>query len=188
MDGSGNIAPALVSPHHVRVPVRKAKPRDATSIGVVHVRSWQAIYSGHFPKEFLDGLDPKVRATRWRRYLRNSGEVGAHLLVSEQDGAIVGFVNVGPSRDPDFPELGEIRALYVLPEHWDRGIGRELMAAGLDALAAAGFSEAMLWVLEANERARRFYEKGGWLADGAVKQDEGFGFPICEVRYRRPLP
>lgn len=171
-----------------RVSVRKAKPRDAAAIGVVHVRSWQAIYRGHFPQEFLDGLDPKVRATRWRRYLRESGETRAGLLVTEQDGKIVGFANVGPSRDPELPELGEVRAIYLLPEYWDRGLGRFLMTAALDALTSAAFPEAVLWVLEANDRARRFFEKGGWVADGTVKQDEGFGFPIREVRYRRALP
>lgn len=171
-----------------RVSVRTAKPRDATGIGVVHVRSWQAIYRGHFPDEFLEGLDPKVRATRWKAFLRDNGESRGKLLVTELDGQIVGFANVGPSRDPELPELGEVRAIYLLPEYWNHGLGRELMAAALEALTAAGFAEAMLWVLEANDRARRFYEKGGWYADGAAKEDEGFGFPIREVRYRRALP
>lgn len=171
-----------------RVSVRTAKPRDANGIGVVHVRSWQAIYRDHFPAEFLEGLDPKVRAARWKTFLRDNGESRGTLLVTELDGRIVGFANVGPCRDPELPELGEVRAIYLLPEYWDHGLGRELMAAGLDALTAAGFDEAMLWVLEANARARRFYEKGGWHADGAAKEDEGFGFPIREVRYRRALP
>jgi hypothetical protein len=35
--------------------------------------------------------------------------------------------------------------------------------------------------------SRRFYAKGGWAEDGAVKQDDSLGFPMTEVRYRRPL-
>jgi ribosomal protein S18 acetylase RimI-like enzyme len=170
------------------VSVRRAKPRDATGIGLVHVRSWQATYRGHFPQEFLDGLDPKQRAAKWRRYLKESSDDRARLLVTEQNREIVGFANVGPCRDEQLTTAGEVRAIYLLPEYWDRGLGRELMAAGLDALTSAGFPEAILWVLAANDRARRFYDAGGWIADGAVKEDEGFGFPIREVRYRRALP
>jgi ribosomal protein S18 acetylase RimI-like enzyme len=171
-----------------RVSVRKAKRRDATGIGLVHVRSWQATYRGHFPQQYLDALDPKQRAAKWRRYLRESGDDRAQLLVVEQDGGIVGFANVGPCRDEELETAGEVRAIYLLPQYWDRGLGRVLMIAGLQALAAAGFSEAILWVLADNDRARHFYEAGGWVADGAVKEDDGFGFPIREVRYRRALP
>jgi hypothetical protein len=55
-------------------------------------------------------------------------------------------------------------------------------------LAAAKFEQATLWVLDSNIRARRFYEAGGWVADGARKVDESHGFPIAEVRYQRALP
>lgn len=61
------------------------------------------------------------------------------------------------------------------------------MDAAVDTLAELGFDAATLWVLEGNQRARRFYEKGGWSTDGATKVDDSPGFPIAEVRYRRPL-
>jgi hypothetical protein len=47
---------------------------------------------------------------------------------------------------------------------------------------------ATLWVLQDNARARRFYSQAGWAADGAAKTDDVDGFPLLEVRYRRPLP
>ena len=61
------------------------------------------------------------------------------------------------------------------------------MAATLRALADEAFAEATLWVLDTNERARRFYEAGGWRLDGADKVDTIGGVGIREVRYRRPL-
>jgi hypothetical protein len=50
-----------------------------------------------------------------------------------------------------------------------------------------------LWVLDTNERARRFYEARGWRADGTSKSDASRGSPVVEVRYRyrrddRPSP
>lgn len=62
------------------------------------------------------------------------------------------------------------------------------MTAALDVLAAAGYRQATLWVLDSNWRARRFYHAGGWQADGTVKTDDTRGFPLTEVRYRRLLP
>jgi hypothetical protein len=61
------------------------------------------------------------------------------------------------------------------------------MNAALGRLAEAGFTEATLWALDSNVRARRFYEAGGWSADGALKNDESRGFPMTEVRYHKSL-
>jgi RimJ/RimL family protein N-acetyltransferase len=45
----------------------------------------------------------------------------------------------------------------------------------------------VLWVLEANERARSFYEKCGWIADGAEKRDAHRCGAQPQLRYRRTL-
>jgi hypothetical protein len=54
-------------------------------------------------------------------------------------------------------------------------------------LGAAGYTQATLWVLRTNTRARWFYAAAGWAEDGAVLEDGSLGFPLAEVRYRRPL-
>lgn len=42
-------------------------------------------------------------------------------------------------------------------------------------------------MLDANERARRFYERQGWRPDGAEKTEEHSGATLHEVRYRIEL-
>jgi len=165
--------------------VRTARPADAAGIGLVHVRSWQAAYPGLIPQDFLDALHPDKRAEGWRQYLDGGPRAREALLVTEGGTGVDGFALVGPSRDEDGAGgPGEVYALYVLPERWRRGAGRELMTAALDALGGFGFAEATLWVLEGNDRARRFYEAVGWTADGATKTETPQGFSITEVRYR----
>ena len=61
------------------------------------------------------------------------------------------------------------------------------MQAGLDAMRARGYRDAVLWVLDDNPRARRFYEREGWALDGRTKREEFLGVAITEVRYRRVL-
>jgi ribosomal protein S18 acetylase RimI-like enzyme len=101
---------------------------------------------------------------------------------------MVGFAHLCPARDDDAsPEVGEVTAIYLQPENWGRGAGRLLMDQALTALVEAGFSEAVLWVLDTNSRAQRFYRAGGWRADGTAKVDDRRGFPLREIRYRRTL-
>ena len=169
------------------VVIRLAVGSDGSQIGLVHARTWQATYRGLLPQPFLDGLDAAKRGKYWEQYLSEDARPGETVLVAEEDGVVVGFASVGPSRDEDANGKGEVRAIYLLAERWGRGIGRALLDAALNTQRQAGYTQATLWVLETNARARQFYEAGGWARDGATKQDDGRGFPITEVRYRRQL-
>jgi ribosomal protein S18 acetylase RimI-like enzyme len=62
------------------------------------------------------------------------------------------------------------------------------MSAALSRLAAAGHDACTLWVLERNERARRFYSALGFNPDGAIRVEAAeTAFPLREVRYRRSI-
>jgi GNAT superfamily N-acetyltransferase len=74
-------------------------------------------------------------------------------------------------------------ALYVDPGSWGAGYGAALDAAVREDLGEHGFPDATLWVLEANERARRFYEREGWALDGGRRDHLG----ATAVRYRVAL-
>lgn len=77
------------------------------------------------------------------------------------------------------------------PHHWGAGHGHALHAQALSwwhAMGSAAPTEATLWVLTGNKRARRFYEQHGWTADGAQKTDWRGDVRLDEVRYRRTLP
>jgi GNAT superfamily N-acetyltransferase len=142
----------------------------------VHVRTWQAAYAHVFPPTRLAELSVERRAEQWRE---------RPPLVAVAHGAVVGFVSVGASREAD--AAGELFAIYVDPEHWGTGVGRELIAAGEKRLRELGHANAILWVLEDNPRARRFYERAGWHHDGATRPIEIFELKVLEVRYRKEL-
>jgi GNAT superfamily N-acetyltransferase len=168
---------------------RPATPDDAAAIGRVHVTGWQGAYAHVFPPERLAELSAEGRGRWWSGQLTDPPERTA-VIVDEDGGEPVGFVSVGPSRDADTDPLrvGELYAIYVLPERWGSGFGRRLMDAALAACEQLSFEEAILWVLEDNPRARRFYEAAGWALDGASKTDTFLGTLVREVRYRIALP
>lgn len=152
--------------------VRAATSEDARAIAEVHVASWRAAYRGLLPDGYLDRLSVDEREAQRREHLDDpAGEWGT--LVVEEDGRVVGFVTFGPSRDEDAPPgTGEVPAIYLDPAVVGTGIGRDLFAQATTGLRHAGYGRATLWVLEANERARRFYEKAGWTWDGATSRHD----------------
>lgn len=166
--------------------VRDATADDAPRIARVHVRSWQGAYRGLIDDAYLASLDEALRSDNWRRSIeRGRGRV----IVAVCEEAIVGFAALLASRDEDAgPGCGEISAIYALADAWGRGVGRALMDEALVRLAGDGLTEVMLWVLDGNERAIRFYERAGFRPDGATKVDDSRGFSLPELRYRRHLP
>jgi ribosomal protein S18 acetylase RimI-like enzyme len=169
------------------VAMRPANADDARAIAGVHVRAWRSAYRGLMPDAFLDGLSLEERARGWRRRLEAHD---AHTLVATENGAIVGFVTSGQSRDDAAAEgvTGEVLALYLDPAYIGRGLGCRLSDAALGALREAGFTTATLWVLEGNMLARRFYEAAGFEPDGARMNDaRTAGVVLHKVRYRRSL-
>ena len=175
--------------YYVHMRIRRATSADAGAIADVHVRSWQAAYQGLVPQDYLDGMDPAEHRPTWERRLAETAWPRMGVLVAEADGRVVGFAGMMPTRDHDEDpaSVAEIASIYLIPEAWDRGIGKALMKAALDALSRAGFRQATLWVLDTNVRARRFYEATGWRNDGSIKQDTIRGLALIETRYRHPL-
>lgn len=130
---------------------------DAEALATVHVRSWQAAYARLIPQPYLDNLTVDAsRVDRWRESLAATAWPSNGTLVAELDGRIVAFVGISPSRDndQDSATVGEVPLIYALPEAWGRGIGRALMNSAIAALTDAGFTSAVLWVLDTNRRAR----------------------------------
>ncbi|MET9833703.1 GNAT family N-acetyltransferase [Streptomyces sp. NPDC006385] len=165
--------------------IRQARSDDASAVAGVYVRSWQAAFPGLVPQHYLDAMDPSREESEWKTRIAETRWPSSGVLVAETEAGIVGFASFGPSQD--IPVTAEIGTLYAMPEVWGTGSGRQLMLATLAAIGQAGYTQATLWVLEDNERARRFYEAAGWGADGAAVEDSTGGASLNKLRYRCPL-
>ena len=159
--------------------IRRARLEDAAAIAAVHVRTWQAAYEHVFGAERLAGLDLAAREGLARRFATDDDQ---DAFVAEDDaGRLVGFVATGPPEEEG--EERELYAIYVLPEAWGTGAGSGLMQAAVEAMRGRGAGGAILWVLDDNPRARRFYEREGWVADGSA-ESEYLGLTVPLARYR----
>ncbi len=162
------------------VSLRPAGELDQLAVGILHHRSRADAYAHLVP---AGGLSAASLSAWWAE--RFHWEHDTHrMTLAEDDGELIGFTYLGPSETEGAAEL---YAIHVAPERVGGGVGRALMTDALKALPAYRQSDAVLWVLEGNAVARRFYEKGGWRPDGAIRTEAVDGIPLPQLRYRRPL-
>jgi ribosomal protein S18 acetylase RimI-like enzyme len=156
------------------VQIRPALPHDAERLAALHLRVWREAYTGLVPDEVLaqrEGEPLLARVTRWVGRVRTN-----RILVGVDAGEVVGWAEIGPSRDDD---LGgeELYSIYLAASHYSTGLGHRLLVEIL------GDRPASVWVLRGNERAIGFYRRHGFEPDGAETVDE---LGLTDLRMRRP--
>ncbi|MFI8489337.1 GNAT family N-acetyltransferase [Streptomyces rubrogriseus] len=171
-----------------RVRVREMTLADCDRVSLIRVRGWQNAYRGLMPQPHLDAMDPIADAARRRDLFARAPEGVANLVAEDEGGEVVGWACHGPYRDGETRTAdAELYALYVDTGRLGAGIGRTLLQESVRRCRAAGHARMLLWVLEGNTRARRFYERAGFGPDGAEEPFEVDGVPVPEVRYARVL-
>jgi len=192
------------------VVIRPGSAADAPQVAEVQRDSWFAAYRDLIAHEIIDRVTApddgaRVRQTfqtrPWQQMIVAAapGPGPAGGAAAPPGARIVGYASFGPETDvlgAPWPHpvsaagregrVAELYALYVRPDWWSTGTGRALMERVLAATAAAGYARITLWVLQGNSRARRFYERAGFVPDGASNVLHGLG-GVTEVRYRRAL-
>ncbi len=171
-------AATWIGPSGGPIVVERPSPGDAEEAARVHSASAEAAYRG------IAGPDPNGLARRtatWREILASPGPSN-QAFVARDAGRIVGVLNFGSFRGDE--STAAVRVLYVHPAWWGTGAGQALIERAHEELAA-NHDEAVLTVLTANTRARRFYERNGWV-EGETLVEPHFGDRPTEVtRYRR---
>ena len=144
--------------------------KDAEVIGPLHNRIWRQTYAGLMPPVVLASRDDDDNTRLWcarasvHERSGTSSEGCTTWVARDEQGVPVGWIAVGPARDDDAPTPIELWSLNVAPEHQGSGVARQLV----EALLPPG--PAYLWVLTGNERAIAFYEKLGFIRDGATRE------------------
>jgi ribosomal protein S18 acetylase RimI-like enzyme len=163
--------------------VRLALLDDASRIARVHTDAWRETYAGMVPDAYFSEAAYERRIRMWTHFLTEEPPAGP-VAVAEIEGRIVGFASSGSARGPD-AEKGHAPArdiqlftIYLLAAEHGTGIGRELLEAVI------GDEPAQLWVAKNNSRARSFYERNGFRADGVEVTDPQLD-ALVEIRMVR---
>lgn len=141
------------------IEIRTARPEDAEGIAIVHATSWRETY-GRFvdDPDTSPWFDVERRVGMWRQ---NLAEQTFITIVAADGDEIIGFAAVQRTPEPEAVRDEELTMLYVLADRHGNGAGQGLLDAVL------GDRPASLWVADDNPRARAFYTRNGFVADGA---------------------
>lgn len=136
--------------------VREAGPADAPRIATVHEAAIRGLAGDTYDSTVVDawagGVDPDG-------YPVESDD--SHLVVAERDTTIVGYGELRP-RAGDYLQSavdGEIRAVYVHPDHAREGVGSAIYEALESAARNRDLDSLGLW---ASLNAVQFYEAQGF--------------------------
>lgn len=129
---------------------------------------------------------------RWQKRLRwddSRPDRSEHdVWVVEHEDQVVGFGLLEPCMDDAIVGFaGEVSMLYMSPAWTGRGLGRMLLEHLLDELARREFYWVVIWVLEENAHARKFYERSGLRPDGAAREDRFVNERVSVIRYAGAL-
>jgi GNAT superfamily N-acetyltransferase len=166
----------------VQPEIRRATVDDAEASAWCHLLCWREAYDGLVDPGVLAERtgDIDSRIERWATALAEGSVRWVAINPGPDAGVqdrVIGFSSAGPARDDDAPTPLELFAIYTRKAWWGTGVGTRLLEV------AIGKEPASLWVLEGNERARRFYRRHGFVEDGTRVDEPFFGVP--EIRMVR---
>jgi GNAT superfamily N-acetyltransferase len=165
----------------MEVKIRYATQDDAHVLGLVYSQSYQAAFRGIIPDKLLeDVFSPEKREAGLLKEIMEGSPINAILYCEDKP---AGILTYGRAKDDDMEDSSiEILRIYLHPSYWGQNIGAELMNWGVKELRQRGYTRLILWVIEDNLRARKFYEKLGFVHDGETRTIN-VGKELKDLRY-----
>ena len=151
------------------ISLRPARAEDATAIAEIWQHGWRDGHLGNVPEALVEVRTPESFRTR------AADRVG-DAVVAVAGTAVAGFVMVVGD---------EVEQVYVSTDHRGSGVASALLAEAERLVAAAGHRQAWLAVVPGNARARRFYERSGWVDDGPFDNPAVYAGGTIPVPCRR---
>lgn len=165
-----------------KIEVRLAERCDVDELGKIQTSSWKSAFSSILSSDTLEIYTDVVKCTEMleRVFDANRG----NLYIASLNGKPCGELFWCETGE-DMPQNAQIIAIHSLENSWGTGIGKAMMNRALSDIQIRGKSIVSLWVFKDNLRARKFYEKCGFIYSGEEK-NSNFG-DVIEVKYIKQL-
>ena len=141
---------------------RNGSLTDAEAIDRIYRTGFNETFAHLYQPQDLESFLSDFTLERWREELSDPSYA---FRIAEEDGVRFGYIKIGPISlpvEPTVPAL-ELKQLYLLKEWHGRGAADALMEWALSEAASRGAHELYLSVYTENWRARRFYERFGFV-------------------------
>jgi GNAT superfamily N-acetyltransferase len=139
-----------VNTAHADVTVRRAELSDTPAVAEIWRSGWPDGHLGNVPDKLVEVRTPED-------FDRRTAEGLGRTTVAVVGDEVAGFVMVSGA---------EVEQVYVSGAYRGSGVAGVLLTEAERQVRAGGHDEAWLAVVAGNGRARRFYERSGWVDDG----------------------
>ncbi|MFC0559200.1 GNAT family N-acetyltransferase [Halalkalibacter alkalisediminis] len=131
--------------------IRKATLEDISDVQKIAKETWNHTYEGLIPREIQDKfIESAYSDESMKRRVHHS-----LLLVATANNTVIGFANFF-SRESE----AILGAIYIYPKEQGKGIGSELLVAGIKELQSV--SKIYVEVENGNETGEAFYQAKGF--------------------------
>lgn len=161
--------------------IERVKLGDEATLAYIQTESWKSAFQDILPADILEQCTQIEKATAMYRRLLEQNIGNGYLLKVHDTPHCIAWWDV--TRETDMPGYAELICIHSMQDKWRNGYGSKMMDVVLHDIKTAGFSKVMLWVFEANTRARRFYEAHGFTTQRKVKPN----IEPIEICYERNL-
>ena len=151
------------------VAIRPARKDDSETIADIWRRGWLDVHLEHVPQALVDVRTEESFSTR-------AAERVPDTTVVTVEGAVAGFIMVVDD---------EVEQVYVASAARETGVADALIRATESQILAGGHRKAWLAVVAGNTRARAFYERAGWVDEGAFDYEAAVEYGTISVPCRR---
>ena len=153
--------------------LRPTHPDDASAmIEYMKVTAGETPYLLRYPDEVKFTVESEREILG--NILENEKSV---MMMAEVDGRVAGNCSINGLGDKRKIIHRCSLAIALTQEFWDLGIGRAMLTYLLELAKEVGYEQVELEVVEGNGRARRLYEKCGFVETGkhfrALKYEDG---------------
>lgn len=149
------------------VEIKNAHPEDSCVIARFLIEAWLEAYEDIVPAVYTRGLSLTEWEADWYLHLQS-----AEVFVCVEDNCIMGILEIsqfGESKQGT-EQCGEFPLLYIAPNKLRSGYGTLLMEFGIQKAKEMGYVAVVVWVLEKNIGAMKFYQKMGFLSTAIVEK------------------
>ena len=155
--------------------IRTAEVGDAAAIAALHVEGWEE-FRPFVPDAVLAGRTLQRRTAEWRRRLEHQ-DPRWWTAVAEDTVSIVAFVGVEHLAATAFGANSEIHHLFVTTAWRRHGVGRRLLAAAAEWIAASGAEPISLFSFTQNPHRVAYEHLGGRIVGERNSQWDGQVIP-----------
>ena len=161
--------------------IREVKNGDEKILAYIQTQSWKKAFSNILSEEDMVKYTNIEKTEEMYSYLLNNNIANGYILYVNDEPHCIAYWD--KSREEDLNDYAELICIHSLQDNWGKGYGSIMMEHVLNEIYKSGFKKIMLWVFEENIRARRFYEKHGFILTDKTHKFEN----ALEVMYVKTI-